>query len=126
MNSAKERIMERFVEEEHLEEMATLRKQRSKLPVNLYLDDSGSWKNTGHGKRIKFQADKADRPMTRDMIPMSIEDEPKILIKNPKISLSASDLDKIKNFVRANKVLLLQLSDTKIDIGEFLSKMKTE
>ena len=81
-----------FREEEQIEEMATLRKHRSKLPVNLYLDDSGSWKSAGHWRRLKFQADKADHPLTRGMIPMSIEDDPKILIENPKMRLSASDV----------------------------------
>ena len=35
-------------------EMVTLRKSRSGLPVNLYLDDSGSYLDGGHGPRIKF------------------------------------------------------------------------
>lgn len=42
-------------------EMATLRKARSGLPVNLYLDDSGSYLDGGHGPRIKFQPDKGEQ-----------------------------------------------------------------
>lgn len=111
-------------EKDDLMEMATLRKFRSGLPVNIYVDDSMSYINGGHGKRIKFQPDTGNRPITRSMIPMSIEDEPRILINNPKTSLSYSDIEKIKNFVRINKQILLDLSDMKIDIGEFLKKMK--
>lgn len=48
-----------------LYEMATLRKKDSKLPVNLYIDDSLSYQRGGHSKRIKFQTDKGDRPNTR-------------------------------------------------------------
>jgi hypothetical protein len=107
-----------------IEEMATLRKKRSKLPANLYLDDARTWSKSGHWKRIKFQADKGDSPNTRSMIPMSIDDNPRILIKNPRMNLSAKDIDQIKAFVKLNKDLLLQLSDAKIDIGEFLDKMK--
>ncbi len=51
-------------------EMTTLRKTRSGLPVNLYLDDSGSYLNGGHGPRIKFQSDKGNCPNTRSMIPI--------------------------------------------------------
>jgi hypothetical protein len=118
-----------FTEQENLdenlkiEEMATLRKKRSGLPVNLYLDDAKSWSKSGHWKRIKFQSDKGDSPNTRSMIPMSIEENPQILIKNPRMSLSAKDIEQIKTFVKLNKELLLQLSDAEIDIGEFLDMM---
>jgi hypothetical protein len=108
-----------------IEEMATLRKKRSGLSVNLYLDDAKSWSKSGHWKRIKFQSDKGDSPNTRSMIPMSIDDDPRILVKNPKLSLSAKDIDEIKIFVKMNKDLLLQLADAAIDIGEFLDNMKT-
>jgi hypothetical protein len=118
-----------LTEQENLEEnlkikeMATLRKKRSGLPVNLYLDDAGTWSKSGHWKRIKFQADKSDSANTRSMIPMSISDNPRILIKNPRLSLSADDIEKVKIFVKMNKDLLLQLADEKIDIVEFTNKM---
>jgi hypothetical protein len=116
---------ENLVENLKITEMATLRKKRSGLPVNLYLDDSKSWSRTGHWKRIKFQPNKGDSPDTRSMIPMSIDENPEILVKAPKMSLSAKEVEQIKNFVRLNKELLLQLSDAKIDIGDFIDRMKT-
>jgi hypothetical protein len=114
--------MIKFVEDEMFE-MATLRKKRSGLPVNLYLDDSSSYKKSGHWKRIKLQADKGDSPNTRNMIPMSIDDNPQLLTK-AKSSLSAKEIDEVKAFVKLNKELLDQLADGIIDIGEFLEKMK--
>ena len=108
-----------------IEEMATLRKSDSGLPANLYLDDTGSWSKAGHWKRIKFQPDTGDRPITRNMIPMSIDDNPQILAKNAKISLNAKQLEQIKAFVRNNKNLLLQLADAKISILDFGRQMKT-
>jgi hypothetical protein len=107
-----------------IEEMATLRKNASGLPANLYLDDTGSWSKSGHWKRIKFQPDTGDRPITRDMIPMSIGDNPQVLVKNAKIELNAKQIGQIKAFVRANKDLLLQLADAEIDIFEFGRRMK--
>jgi hypothetical protein len=114
---------ENFEENLRIEEMATLRKNVSGLPANLYLDDAGSWSKSGHWKRIKFQPNTGDRPVTRNMVPMSIDDSPQILVKNAKISLNSNQLEQIKNFVRANKNLLLQLADAEIDIFEFGRKM---
>lgn len=111
-------------ENDHLGEMATLRKSRSGLPVNLYLDDSQSYKKGGHWKRIKFQADKGNSPNTRDMIPMSIEDEPRIMAGASRVNLSSSDIEKVRDFVKANKDLLLKLADFEIDFPEFVQKMK--
>jgi hypothetical protein len=108
---------------QHFEEMATLRKSRSGLPVNLYLDDSGSWKKSGHFKKIKFQADTNDKPLTHNMVPMSISDDPQVLI-NTKMQLTSQELFQVKNFVKENKDLLLKLSDAEIDIGDFLLQMK--
>jgi hypothetical protein len=106
-----------------IEEMATLRKGVSGLPANLYLDDTGSWSKSGHWKRIKFQPNTGDRPMPRGMVPMSIADDPRVLVKNAKIELNAKQLDQIKTFVRVNKDLLLQLADAEIDIFEFGERM---
>jgi predicted metallo-beta-lactamase superfamily hydrolase len=106
-----------------IEEMATLRKSRSGLPANLYLDDVGTWSKSGHWKRIKFQPNAGDRPVTRDMVPMSIDDNPQILVKNAKIELNAKQLNQIKAFVKANKDLLLQLADAEIEMFEFGRRM---
>jgi hypothetical protein len=106
-----------------IEEMATLRKSDSGLPANLYLDDIGNWGKSGHWKRIKFQPNTGDRPVTRDMVPMSIDDNPQILVKNIKVALNAKQLNQIKAFVRANKDLLLQLADAEISILEFGRRM---
>ena len=104
-------------------EMACLRKNRTGLPVNIYVDDCGAWKEFEHTNRIKFQRDKGDRPVTRDLISMSIEDNPQILDKNPNMELSASDVNAVRSFVVANKVLLEKLGNTEIDIEDFIREM---
>ncbi len=114
---------ENLFENTKIEEMATLRKSDSGLSANLYLDDAGTWSEYGHWKRIKIQPDTGDHPNTRNMVPMSIDDDPRIIVINSKISLNSKQLEQIKAFVRANKKLLLQLADAKIDIFEFGRKM---
>ena len=103
-------------------EMATFRKDRSGLPVNIWLDDAAHYKKAGHGYRIKFQKDKGDQPNTKDMIPMTIGDEPTIVGYKGKVPLPATDLNKIKDFIIKNKDLLISLSDAKIDIITFADK----
>ena len=110
-------------------EMATLRKNKSGLPVNIYLDDSGSYKAGKHGPRIKFQANKGDNPNTRNMIPMTISDDPSIPIQNYRQQLegiSESDITKIKTFVLANKDNLLRLcnNEDEYDFSDFINDMK--
>lgn len=109
-------------------EMATLRKSRSGLPVNLYLDDSGSYLDGGHGPRIKFQPDKGNSPSTRSMIPMTISDEPTIPLRNYQSRLDgvgSNDISLIMLFVIANKANLLRLCDRndEYDISNFLEDM---
>ena len=101
---------------------ATLHKNDTGIPVNVWIDDM-TWKNSGHWKRMKFQPDTGDRSDIRKFIPMSIEDEPKILVKK-KTSLSSREIEMIKEFVRLNKSILLQYGDQEISIGQFMKKMK--
>ena len=109
-------------------EMATLRKSRSGLPVNLYLDDSGSYLDGGQGPRIKFQHDKGNSPNTRSMIPMTISDDPTIPLRNYQSRLDgvgSNDISLIMSFVIANKENLLRLCDRndEYDISNFLEDM---
>ena len=109
-------------------EMATLRKSRSGLPVNLYLDDSGSYLDGGHGPRIKFQPDKGNSPNTRSMIPMTISDDPTIPLRNYQSRLDgvgSNDISLIMSFVTANKENLLRLCDRndEYDFSNFLEDM---
>jgi hypothetical protein len=117
---------ENLQENEKIELFFTLRKHRSGLPVNLFLDDAGSWVKYGHLKIIKFQPDKGDRPIPENMIPMSIDDNPQILIKDENIDLTNAEIEQIKYFVKANKDLLLQLNDQKIDFLAFINQMNID
>ncbi|MFP3042205.1 hypothetical protein LQZ19_10355 [Treponema primitia] len=104
-----------------------LHKKRTKLPANIFLDDTGNWTQSGqwgHCKIIKFQADNDHMTQTNIIIPMSIDENPQILIDNPEISLIPSEIEQIKTFVRNNKDLLLQLDALEIDFFDFMEKMR--
>jgi hypothetical protein len=49
-----ERLRERMSGRDELEEMAGLKKSRTGLPVNLWVDDSHAYIRGKHAKRIKF------------------------------------------------------------------------
>jgi len=109
-------------------EMTTLRKARSGLPVNIYLDDSGSYLNCDYEPRIQFQPNKGNCPDIRSLIPMTISDEPTIPIKNYQSRLNgvgSNDISLIMSFVIANKTNLLRLCDRndEYDISNFLDDM---
>jgi hypothetical protein len=118
-------ISNTLFEKSHLYEMATLKKRRSGLPVNIYLDDSGSYIAGGHAPRIKFQPNKNDSSDTRTMIPMTISDNPEIPIdyKSQLDGITEKDISEIKNFVISNKSNLLRLcnKDDDYDIQDFLN-----
>jgi hypothetical protein len=97
--------------------MATFRKNRSGLPVNVYLDDSMDYKGGGHGKRIKFQPDKGDHPVTRNFATMTIADEPRVIGEH---ELSGKELRELTDFVKRNREALESLSDMVIDFADFL------
>lgn len=94
-------------------EMATLRKKDSGLPVNVYIDDTGSWIDGEHGPRIKFQGNRNSSADTNGMIPMTISDDPKIPILQEEQwrDLTGDDIKKVKQFVKLNKDYLLRLCD---------------
>ena len=103
---------------------STLKKSDTGLPVNIWIDNI-AWSTTKQKlKRMKFQPNKGDWADTRKFIPISIEDAPKILAKNPKLKIDRADVNMIKMFVRLNQELLIQYAEQKIGIKEFLAKMK--
>lgn len=107
--------IEKFLNEESLCEMSNLRKNRTGLPVNISLQiETDEDKKYPHNlPRLKFQNNTADRVTSNsDLIPVSIEDEPKVLINK--------DYDKklfkfVKKWIQVNKEVLLKFWNQEID-----------
>ena len=100
-------------------EMATLRPRTSGLPTILWIDEGTM---PPHWKRIKFQASK-DQLTTLNFSSMSIEDNPQIFNLPSKIDLSAKDIQRIKDFVIANKDNLLKVANKELNYEDFLKIM---
>jgi hypothetical protein len=121
-----ESLDERMDGIDELEEMAGLRKFRTKLPVNLWVDDSKTYAKGRHAKRIKFQGDRGNNINTSNLFSMIIsKDDPQIPASQlPRLKLPAKDIDAVKTFVRNNADLLSSLADAKIDFIAFTQQMK--
>lgn len=103
-----------------LYETVTLRKKDSGLPVNLYIDDSLSYKRGKHSKRIKFQTDKGDKPNTRgNFSSMTLDGK---VVENTlpkKLEISQKDIEVISNFVVNNYECLSLVADFDLDYDYF-------
>lgn len=107
-----------------LSEMSNCRPDKTGLPVNIWIDESETYKDGRHSKRIKFQINRNARfdknstcPMTLDgNIPKKVWDRVK---RNSEFSLSSSDIGIIKNFVVNNAYALDKLADQLLWLDEF-------
>jgi hypothetical protein len=122
-----ERLQERITGRDELEEMAGLKKSRTGLPVNLWVDDSHAYVRGKHAKRIKFQGDYGNNVNAGNMFSMILsKDDPQIPDKQlSRLKLPARDIDAIKTFVKNNTDLLDKLADEKIDFITFTQQMIT-
>lgn len=105
--------------------MANIRKRRSGLPVNIWVDESREYLKGGHGKRIKFQINHADTIQKEFLASITLNGEViKETYNNAKSELNASDIKQIINFTLNNAYALNVLSDGDVfDIGDFLEVM---
>lgn len=93
-------------------EMATLKTKDSNLPVDIWLDEGGTYH--GHAPRIKFKANN-EQKTTREYSSMIISNPPIIENLPDNCPIRKKDLDKIKDFVIKNMELLLKLANNEID-----------
>jgi hypothetical protein len=109
-------------EEKHMiNEMATLRKADSNLPMDVWLDEGGTYQ--GHAPRIKFRASKEQRN-TREFSSMLLTNPPTIENPPSHYDIKPRDLELLKQFVVANMDLLLKLANNEIDYRtQFLPNM---
>jgi hypothetical protein len=108
---------------EHLMEMSKLTRDETGLPVDIWIDEGNTFIKSGHGKRIKFQGDKSNQN-TNNWIPLTINENPQIPIKNVKHNLDNKDLNMIKEFVITNYEALNKLGTPGHGIIWFASEMK--
>lgn len=106
---------------EVISEMATLKKQDSNLPMDIWLDEGATYK--GHAPRIKFKASKEQRT-TREFSSMQLTNPPQIENLPAHPDISTKEIKLLEKFVIANMDLLLKLANNEIDYTkDFLPNM---
>ena len=92
----------------------------SGIPVELWVDDGGSYIRHNHPLWLYFRNGKTIKDK---FIPVSINDNPQIMVKNPKLNIDRLTFLKIITFIRRNKKSLIKLAKGKILNTDFLNNI---
>ena len=110
--------------QEMLFEMANIQKKLTNLPVNVWVDEKGAFRDTPHNlPRIKFQNNKSNK-VVGEGISISISEDPKILIKDYETELNSYEIGQIKNFIKRNLNMLIKHWNQEIDTDELKQLIK--
>ena len=108
----------------YLIEMSNLRKVDTRLPVNLWIDEAN---RSNHSvPRIKFQNNTSDRfTKSSDLIPISVEEEPKVLLKNFSLKISKEEFNAVVSFISLNKEAILRyMNDPSYSVVDYYKALK--
>lgn len=119
MKSILSQILQEALKNEPLNEMSNLMKSDTGLSVIVWF--CGETEVEHNLPRIKFQNNYSNKIQKSELVPMSISDDPEILI-NIKINIKQKDIDKIKEWVKLNKITLLDYWNYKISTRQALEK----
>lgn len=93
----------------------------SGISVDLWVDDGGSYIRHNHPLWLYFRNGKTIKD---GFIPISINDNPQIMIRKPKLNIDKTTLIKIITFIRKNKKNIIKLAKGEIINTEFLDIIK--
>ena len=103
----------------------TLRKLRSNLPVNLFIDTNHKWYNKSEDYYvIKVQNNLNDIAEYKHSFSITISEEPKVIESKIEIALSDTEQRLVKKFIKQNIEKLIKVANKEIDIFEFLDSFK--
>lgn len=100
MKSILSQMLQEALKNEPLNEMSNLLKSDTGLSVIVWF--CGETEVEHNLPRIKFQNNYSNKIHKSELVPMSISDNPEILI-NIKLNIKQKDVDKIKEWVKLNK-----------------------
>ena len=91
-------------------EMANKLKDETKLPMNIWIDEAGSYIDGRHSKRVKFQLDKARKFNPHNCGAMDLDGN--IHPDTLKLKeLKKQDIDALRNFIHNNRYVLEKVAD---------------
>ena len=123
-----EELLQTVYTDEMLLEMATISQNTTGLDVIIWVQTNNTQSTGKHNlPRIKFQNNTATKIQINELIPISISDDPKILLKNNdlnKIKISQTQINGIKQWIMKNKEILIDYWEEKITTDELFQKLK--
>lgn len=123
-----EELLQTVYTDEMLLEMANISQNTTGLDVIIWVQTNNTQSTGKHNlPRIKFQNNTATKIQINELIPISISDDPKILLKNndlDKIKISQTQINGIKQWIMKNKEILIDYWEEKITTDELFQKLK--
>lgn len=125
-----EELLQTVYTDEMLLGMATISQNTTGLDVIIWVQTNNTQSTGKHNlPRIKFQNNTTTKIQINELIPISISDNPKILLKNndlDKIKISQTQINGIKQWIIKNKEILIDYWEEKITTDELFQKLKSE
>ena len=121
-------LLQTVYTDEMLLEMANISQNTTGLDVIIWVQTNNTQSTGKHNlPRIKFQNNTAIKIQINELIPISISDNPKILLKNNdlnKIKISQAQINAVKLWIVKNKEILIDYWEEKITTDELFQKLK--
>ena len=121
-------LLQTVYTDEMLLEMANISQNTTGLDVIVWVQTINTQSTGKHNlPRIKFQNNTSTKIQINELIPISISDNPKILLKNNdlnKIKISQAQINVIKQWIIKNKEILIDYWEEKITTDELFQKLK--
>jgi len=93
--------------------MSSLPKDVTGLPVHIFVDEMNCWEKIGPFRRIKIHGNKVKTIDHKRLYSMSIEENPRILVKDAQIDLTGEELQQVKDFVSKHRESLKSIAEGK-------------
>ena len=121
-------LLQTVYTDEMLLEMASVSQNTTGLDVVIWVQTNNTQSTGKHNlPQIKFQNNTATKIQINESIPISISDNPEILLKNNdlnKIKISQAQINEIKQWIVNNKEILIDYWKEKITTDELFQKLK--
>ena len=121
-------LLQTVYTDEMLLEMANISQNTTGLDVIIWVQTNNTQSTGKHNlPRIKFQNNAETRVQINELIPISISDNPKILLNNNdlnKIKISQAQINGVKQWIVQNKEILIDYWEENITTDELFQKLK--
>ena len=121
-------LLQTVYTDEMLLEMASISQNTTGLDVIIWVQTNNTQSPGKHNlPQIKFQNNTSTKIQINELIPISISDNPEILLKNNdlnKIKISQAQINEVKLWIVKNKEILIDYWEEKITTDELFQKLK--